>query len=58
MNAAIIVMNGLIAGATASYVIEMMRSGFGVTAAFALIVGSSLVITGEKLRRMEDEPER
>ena len=58
MNAAIIIMQGLIAGATAFYALEMWRLGRGVTAAFTLIIGVGLFAIGEKIRRFDDEPSR
>ncbi len=58
MSAAIIIMQGLIAGGSAWFALESWEAGLGVTAAFTVIIGAGLMLLGEKLRRMLDEPER
>ncbi len=58
MNAAIIIMQGLIAGATAWHTVEMWNKDLGVTAALTVIIGVGLIAVGEKIRRMDYEPGR
>lgn len=58
MNRVIIIMNGLIAGATAFRAIEHWDHGAGVAAAFTVVVGISIIVLGEHVRRIVNDADR